>query len=324
MYKRASVGNAIALLTYDNGTTQMIVALEDPSITVVNTDVITVADGVGAVTAIASATILNANDNGGSGIILAATGTTAGNLYIQLLTGSAPINTLPLRGITSTSTATSSAPVTKTVPKMFLGSYTGSLIGAYGIGVLDTDLTSSDTLQSLDDSSQQPPNNVTFSLSGLEIGEDYVLIGPKDTGNAFKFNALTLNTTLVGASETSLIVDEAIPTDTPTSGTLRVTLDDGRIRLIAYSAWATSTFTIADESWADPNDATLGAGVMISYIDKLAGAAEETFTGVYKGSSTSLWIRVRDGGVTPIKTFESPGTLGSAGGSAVAGRITDL
>ena len=61
---------------------------------------------------------------------------------------------------------------------------------------------------------------------------------------------------------------------------------------------------------------------MIGYIDKLADAASLSFTGVYQ-SPRSLWIRVRDGGVTPIKTFEGPGTLGSGGGSAVASRITD-
>jgi len=255
--------------------------------------------------------------------LLGATGAATGTHYIQLLTGSAPVATIPLYGITSTAAAVAEAPTTRTLPKIFLGSYTGSLIGAYGIGVLDTDLTASDTLQALDGTSQQPPNNVTFTLSGLVIGEDYALIGPKAGGNDFDFAALTLNTTLNTGSETSLIVDEAIPTDTPTSGTLRVTLDDGRVRKIAYSVWATSTFTITDESWVDPNDATAGVGVMISYIDKVAAATDESFTGVYKGSATSLWIRVRDGGATPIKTFESPGTLGSAGGSAVAGRITD-
>ena len=327
---------AAGRVMYDDAVNELIIALEDTSITILDNDVITEYPGVDEVATSTTAAVdtgtgggsavLNNSDSGGSGIVLAATGTTTGNLYIQLLTGSAPVNTLPLYGITSTSAATSSAPVSKTVPKMFLGSYTGSLIGAYGIGVLDTDLTSSDSLQALDDSSQQPPNNVTFTLSGLEIGEDYVLIGPKDVGNAFDFAQLT-NTnalTLGVGNHTSLTVDEAIPADTPSSGTLRVTLDDGRIRLIAYSSWTGSIFTVADESWIDPDDAGIGNGVMISYIDKLAASADETFTGVYKGSATQLWIRVRDGGVTPIKTFESPGTLGSSGGSAVAGRITDL
>jgi len=36
-----------------------------------------------------------------------------------------------------------------------------------------------------------------------------------------------------------------------------------------------------------------------------------------------LFIRVRDGAGTPIKTFETTGTLGSAGGSTTAIRTSD-
>jgi hypothetical protein len=272
---------------------------------------------------IANVATLDNNKSGGTGILLAATGAATGSHYIQLLTGVAPVNLLPLYGITSAASADVNGTVTaRTIPKIFLGSYTGSLIGAYGIGVLSTDLTASDTIQELGGTNQTPPNNVTFTVSGLITGEDYVLVGTKAGGNDFNFAQLTLNGTLSTGSETSLVVNEAIPADTPSSGTLRVTLDDGRIRKIAYSAWVTSTFTITDESWSDPEDATAGVGVMISYIDKLATAAQETFTGVYTSPRT-LWIRVRDGGGTPIKTFEVSGSLGSAGGSAVASRITD-
>ena len=330
-YVTIGSNGAAGRVMYDDGVDELIVALEDTSITLLDTDVITEYSGPGAAATTTTAAvdtgggaIVDNDKAGGSGLLLAATGVATGDHYIQLLTGSPPVDNLPIRGITSASTALVAGTVTaRTVPKIFLGSYTGSLIGAYGIGVLDTNLTSSDTLQSLDGTSQQPPNNVTFTLSGLVIGEDYALIGPKAGGNDFDFAQLTLTTTLNTGSETSLVVDEAIPADTPSAGTLRVTLDDGRIRKIAYSAWVTSTFTITDESWLDPDDATSGNAVMISYIDKLAASTDETFTGVYKGSATSLWIRVRDGGSTPIKTFESPGTLGSAGGSAVAGRITD-
>lgn len=51
-------------------------------------------------------------------------------------------------------------------------------------------------------------------------------------------------------------------------------------------------------------------------------AASASFTAVYL-SNRSLFIRVRDGGVTPIRTFETTGTLGSAGGSSTAIRTSD-
>ena len=62
--------------------------------------------------------------------------------------------------------------------------------------------------------------------------------------------------------------------------------------------------------------------VFVSYIDKLAASTSESFTSVYQ-ANRDLFIRVRDGGVTPIKTFETTGTLGSAGGSSTAIRTSD-
>ena len=47
-----------------------------------------------------------------------------------------------------------------------------------------------------------------------------------------------------------------------------------------------------------------------------------TFTGVYV-SDRSVFVRVRDGGASPIKTFETSGTLGSSGGSSTAIRTSD-
>jgi len=64
------------------------------------------------------------------------------------------------------------------------------------------------------------------------------------------------------------------------------------------------------------------ANVFISYIDKLAGATSESFTTIYS-TDRALFVRVRDGGGTPIKTFETPATLGSAGGSVAAIRTSD-
>jgi hypothetical protein len=68
---------------------------------------------------------------------------------------------------------------------------------------------------------------------------------------------------------------------------------------------------------------TSGNNVFVSYIDTVAGSTSESFTSVYSSDRT-LFIRVRDGGVTPIKTFETTGTLGSAGGSSTAIRTSDV
>ena len=258
-------------------------------------------------------------ETSGTGALLAIDSVTEGTkIWIQLLTGVAPVSGV----ITGASgSATIGTVTSKTVPKIFLGSYTGTLIGAYGIGVDPDDLSASDTIQDLLNVTQTPPNIVIFTISGLVSGEDYVLVGPKDTGNEIKFDQLTLDGALTGV-ETSIVVNEAIPADTPASGTIRVELDTGVYKRVEYSSWDTSTFTITETDFTDPGDATSGNNLWISYIDRIADDTTEVFSTIYS-SSRNLYVRVRDGGASPIKTFESPAVLGPVGGSAVASRITD-
>ena len=74
--------------------------------------------------------------------------------------------------------------------------------------------------------------------------------------------------------------------------------------------------------WQDPDDATAGKGVMISFLDKAAASDTEQFTVQYDADRT-LWVRRRDGGATPKKTYEAQSTLGNTGGSATATIIDD-
>lgn len=133
---------------------------------------------------------------------------------------------------------------------------------------------------------------------------------------------LSLNGALTGGTVTAVVVNGTIPTDTPSTGTIRIRRANGVYTKHAYTSWATSTFTIGSTDFS-ANNAANGANVYISYIDKTAASTSEAFTGVYS-TDRALFIRVRDGGVTPIKTFETTGTLGSAGGSATAVRTSDL
>ena len=190
------------------------------------------------------------------------------------------------------------------------------------VGVEPTDLLSTDTVEDLDGDTNTPPNNVTFTVTGMVAFEDYVLVGPKAGGNDFLFTQMNLASGLAGAGITLITVSGTIPTDTPASGTLRISLDDGRIRKQEFESYSGSDFTVASADYTDPDDAALGNGVMVSYLDLLTDATSEAFTVVFL-ATRKLWIRVRDGGGTPIKTFETQGTLGSSGGSSVASRITD-
>lgn len=329
-YVTIGASGAAGKIGYDNGTVQMTVALEDTSITLLNNDVITeynpstgVATGV---TAAINVTIVDNDKDGGEAILLA-DDTTGDTMWVQLISGLAPSNNQEVRSQNGGSGAyclVNLAPTSRTVPKIFLGSYTGSLIGAFGIGIDDGDLSFPDTVQDLDGDTNSAPNNVTFTVGGLISSEDRVLVGTKDLTPADDFDKdqLSLNTTLNSAGQTSIVCTTAIPADTPSSGTVRVELDVGTYRRVAYTSWTGSTFTTASTDWTDPDDATAGNNIFISYIDKTAASTSEAFTTVYN-ADRSLWVRVRDGGATPIKTFESQATLGSGGGTITAIRTSD-
>jgi hypothetical protein len=319
-----SVSGAVGRLIWldDDGLTgKMVVQIE--SGTPADNNVITGFDS--GATADVQGAVSDVGATAGTGQILALDddGLT-GNLYIQLLTGGAPVDNLPLySGATPTTADVQGAVTSRTVSAEFIGQSTGSsIIGAYGIGIEPADLTASDKVFDLTNTLITPPNNVTFALSGLISGEDRVLVGPEDGASGLDIDQMTLSTTLNGAAETAVVVSAAIPTDTPSSGTIRIQLDSGLYRRQAYTSYTGSTFTIPSTDYTGANQATTPRNVYVSYIDKLAGAPSEQFTSVYLSDRT-LFLRVRDGGATPIKTFESTGTLGSAGGSAVASRISD-
>lgn len=140
--------------------------------------------------------------------------------------------------------------------------------------------------------------------------------------NAVNTRQFTLNGALTGAGVTSVVVNTTIPADTPNTGTIRILRADGQYTRHAYTAWATSTFTIGSTDFSS-NNAANGANTFISYIDLATSSTSEDFTSVYS-ADRSLFIRVRNGsGGSPIKTFETTGTLGSSGGSTTAIRTSD-
>ena len=176
----------------------------------------------------------------------------------------------------------------------------------------------------LDNTQVFPPNNVTFDLNGVVVG-DRILIGKKGGGNDFDFTEMTLATALDGGTETQVDVGLGnIPADAPQTGTIRIVLDDGRIRRQPYTAIDAGLqyFTITSADYLDPDDASISNGVMLAFIDKAAASDPESFTVVYDAVRT-LWVRVRDGGATPIKTYEAQAALNDTGGQASALRIDD-
>ncbi len=207
----------------------------------------------------------------------------------------------------------------------FVGVSTGSaLIGAYGLGLEAADTAAADTYFDLQNNAITPPNTVTFTTSGF-ISGDYVL-NTEDNAGDINFTQMASNLTLTGAAVTAVSV-VAIPSDTPlvagTIGGIRVERDDGLFSLHRYTSFSTSTndFTIPSFDFST-NNSTSGNDVFVSYLDLTTSSTSEAFSYVYDSDRTHF-VRVRDGGATPIKNAEATGTMTTTGGTASVNRIDD-
>jgi hypothetical protein len=269
----------------------------------------------------------------GTGQMLAIDSPTAGTkMWIQLLTGIAPVDNQLITGV---STATALMAVTIT-PKLlnlpFVGVSTGSaILGAYGVGILPADLGQNDSATDLNDGVNVPLNNVTFTVNGLVSSEDYVLVGP-EAGGLLDVAQLGQNAAVAGAAVGTLVMDSAIPVDTPQGGQIRCLVSDGRYVKVPFDSYTGSTFTLTgtfDFSGAG-NDVEINANVFVAYIDELNSVGTSlSFTTVYNNGLGDRTLVVRRrygaaGGGGPTVPAESTAVLGSGGGQTTPARVSDL
>lgn len=265
--------------------------------------------------------------SGGSGQLLAVDDVNAASvLYIQLLKGVAPTNTQVITGTTSTAYADVNGSVVEHALSFpFCGVSTGSaLIGAYGFCLQVLDLSENDQMTALDGNVYSAPNYVTFRVGGLVDGEDYVLVTKNDGAGGIDYDQFTIDGELLGGTVTTVTVHEAIPADTPAAGTIRILRESGKYTRHEYSAFnsGAKTFTITSHDFSSDHAAD-GANVFVSYIDDLVtGTDYLEFTSIYV-AGLSLFYRVRDGGATPIKTFQSTAAFGASDMTVTAIRNTD-
>jgi hypothetical protein len=259
----------------------------------------------------------------GTGQLLAVDDTDAtstSKLWLQLLTGVAPNANLITGNGSATGTAGTVAPQVVSLP--FIGASTGSaIIGAFGLGITEDDLTQNESVTDLTGTPNQPPNNVTYLLENT-INGDRVLVGPEDGAGGLDLDNRTLQTTLNASGQTSIVVTVAFDTDMPKpTGTVRVELDDGSYRRVAYTAVSGSTLTTASTDWSGGLSSTEPKNVFISYIDDTASTTSISATYVYD-TDRILFTRVRNS-TDEIKTFETTATVGGGGGGSVTSRIAD-
>ena len=279
--------------------------------------------------------------SGGTGQMLAINSPTAGTkMWIQLLTGVAPTDGQVITGGISGATVTVNVTVTeRLISTPFVGVSTGSaLIGSYGLALQTSDLATADRVFDLTNTQRQPPNNVTFSVNGVDTTggeEDVLLVGPKRAaGTTLNDQQFRLNAALTGgeASVTVKVGDGTDPetpgtgtnseTDTPTSGTIRIVGNDNVHHKVTYTGYTVGAGTMTFTGCTGAPAAALDNNVYITYIDKTVATDPEQFTVIY-AADRNLFIRVRNGKTNPIKTVETAGTLGNAGGEATINRVTD-
>ena len=267
---------------------------------------------------------------GGTGHMMAINSPTAGTImWLQLLTGVAPSGTLTITGAISSATVDTNTTVTgreSLLKTPWFGQTTGTaLIGSYGFTLIASDLANTDSVTDLTNTAIAPPINTTFDIFGAIDGQDQIIATENDGGD-IDFDQLTLLTNLTTANITEVVCTGAIPTDTPAAGTIRVQDNNGRNRQLAYTSYASATFSgitgvVSGEEDFDVVAATNPKNVFISYFDA-ASANPNNFTGVF-ASGRTIFVRMRDGGGTPIKDAESTGVWGSAGGSVTLNRVSD-
>ena len=262
----------------------------------------------------------------GTGQVLADDG--SATLWIQLLTGVPPASGTISQSSPDVASATINTVTERSLSFPFCGASTGSsIVGAYGFSLEYADLSVNDKIQALDGVTRQPPNNVTFTVGGVQSGYR-VLVGPEDGAGGLDYDQLSNTSLLNGAAVTSVVVDEALPANTPTSGTIRIQRADGQYTRHPYSAVSETptTFTITSHDFST-NNAAAGANIFISYIDADAAGTTIQYNTVQTVTQT-LYVEARYGGTGPdytdsIKPAATTGTLGTTGGSATVSPVSD-
>ena len=326
---------------FDDGVSQLVVALDAPSAAVIDDDDVIegITSGATAAINVAGGAIEDESLGGGTGLVLAIDDNTGtGEVYLQVLSGVNPVENNRLRspGTPLADYVDATAVLnTRTVNPEFVGTSTGSnIIGSYGIGFDPLEVGSSDLFTALDNTTSQPPNNVVFTVSGLVAGEDRVLVGPR-TGTALDRGQWLVSTGLTVVNETALVVKTGTDTvpfpdneeNWPDTGTgtdvsrLRIERDDGIYQRIPYDSHdGTDTFTLGTPiTTAQQIDVVASAGTFTRAAgDFLAEGWEQgaRFTGSqFTNGGNNADFTVDTVTATVITVVDNTGMVDESGGS---------
>jgi hypothetical protein len=200
-------------------------------------------------------------------------------MYIQLLTGLAPTDGLVITGGTSgASNEVAPAGATpRTISTPFCGTSTGAnIIGAYGFGIQYTDISDTDSITALDAVAYSPPNLVTFSITGLVSGEDYIFVGP--LGLRYQYDAEATGPFAVG---------ETVTYDTPGTAVIAQVIDWGTYGELITGPVLTGSVPADDATITSSGTAT---AVVNGTPKPDADLRQFDLNGLLSGSTTSVVV----------------------------------
>lgn len=209
----------------------------------------------------------------------------------------------------------------------------GKLFGARGVWVENMDNADRQNFQLIDadGATQTPPNFITITVNSVVVG-DKVTIFRTDGGEDIDKDQFTSHATNNTLGSGTFEVTTPIPSDTPSSGYLRIvdTSDTSteREERIAYTSWTNSlggpyVFTLSGtlaKTYGNTDTA------YVPYYDEVAGATSVSVTVIYNVNQSVLTrVRQYDGG-TPansILPFQITGTVTISGYTVAAIRTPD-
>lgn len=197
-----------------------------------------------------------------------------------------------------------------------LGTFAGGkFFGARGVYLTNLAPADAQNFQLIDANgvTRTPPNFQSISVTGLVTG-DRVAVFEATAGD---INKAQYTCTTQSTASGTLIINEAIPSSTPTSGTVIVVNDEDQSEdIYTYTSYSGSTFTL---SGTTSNAYTAADTVYVPFIYATATGAIESVSVIYS-TDIDVIARVRKKGILP---FETTGIYGSTGYSATAIRTID-
>lgn len=259
--------------------------------------------------------------SGGTGHLLGVdslAGGSATRLILHLDTGVAPAAGATITGAGSAVGTVSGTPAAITTNPGHLGQFTGSSwIGAYGIGFTASQLNSSDSVTDIDGNPLAPLNWVNCTVNvECEAGDvPHVYLAKKHASLNRPDEAVLTAAAGNNVGNGTFVVNEAVPSDTPTNGSVLVKAT-GHTTAVAldYASWNGSTFTLTGTL---PYNITSGDNAWPAFLYEAAtgGGTTKTATAalVYSEDRALVgWVRHGTPGA-PDKPVPISTTLTSAG-----------